>query len=275
MDEVNVEVSVIILLKVSRTVTFRVLSQQSHTYELLLSSFLLGFEVDRGSFDYFGLGWSRLTFLLFFRHDDLFENVCLTFSGFSKITHLVFITIRFHSLVGCKQVGHAVHVLEDHVVISVEGNSSGESLGSLPELLPILFRILGECSNQVPNGEVVIRVKHFTCDLHTGCEILLKVHDLRDSLQHRFNLVFACVFHLFHEVGRVFYELGGFFQSFCKCDTEFFTGPLNAMLDHEGERLEGAHGHCVLRSILDISITLGLVRNDHLGVGHHSKSSRF
>jgi len=47
------------------------------------------------------------------------------------------------------------------------------------------------------------------------------------------------------------------------------------MLYLERERLEGAHGHSFLRSILDVSVTLSLMRNDHLRVSHDAESTRF
>lgn len=273
MHEVNVEVSVVVLLKISRNVLFRVSSHHGHVHELHSSGFFFGCEVYRGSFNSFSFGRS-LTLFLFFRYNYFLVNVVLTLGGSSKLTHLILVTVRFHSLVGCKKVSHAVHILEAHFIISVESNGSGESFGSLPELLAILLSIFREGSDQIPNCEVVISIEHVTCYLHASAHVLLKAHDLENSFEHRFNLVCAGALHFLHEVGGIFFELRGFFQSFSESDTELLTGPLNAMLDHERERLESAHGDSFLRSVLDISVTLSFVGNDHLGVGHHTESSR-
>lgn len=69
-------------------------------------------------------------------------------------------------------------------------------------------------------------------------------------------------------------EVNGILDSVNKDSVELLAAPLNAMLNQVGEVSQGAHWDTLLWWILRVTVALGLVRHDHLGVSFGTEGTR-
>jgi len=101
MDEVNVEVGIIILLKVSRNERHSLFHRnlRFQLLDLLEVSSLLGGEINRLGLSLLSLLRGSFACLLLFRNNDLLVGVGSSHSCFGQFTHLVLIAVGFHTLV--------------------------------------------------------------------------------------------------------------------------------------------------------------------------------
>ena len=77
-----------------------------------------------------------------------------------------------------------------------------------------------------------------------------------------------------HEVGLPFFEeLAALERPRDEELLEVLSGPHDAMVEQVGEVLEGAHGDALLGGVDAVTVALGLVGDDHLGVAHRSEGA--
>mmetsp|Transcript_28340 Transcript_28340/g.71146 ORF Transcript_28340/g.71146 Transcript_28340/m.71146 type:complete len:543 (-) Transcript_28340:1034-2662(-) len=260
MDVVNMEISVVILLKVddihrSGLAQHRLEFGDHLGDEFVRETLLLLLSSSGGAFALVGLDLLLLAHKL---------GWCHRLSHLGDLGAILVLGQPPHK---CPQVGECNHKVQAIIISNIEFEWSGSTLGTGPKRFAIGKRMIGRKGvEKMTRGVVKVALPFEASQLHAvGKALRLATeHTMNDV---RFEFAHARSVQLLCDVGSLEEELVVLLGQTHKVLFEGEgAGPLHAVLVLEGEALEGAEGDATGLGVTLRTVVLGLEGDDHLHV---------